>query len=407
MNISTFRAMLERRGYTDFSFQVKKDEVECSVCGPYMEKLMSFNQQEWVTMVVKDARIYLDETIGEGMIYVMHVCGQGLLQADEGWNAEESNENPYSDLPPGYYTVPVAEDSEPIEQCPGCGLMLNLARGLPPVDDPEEMLPENNDFDDDFAPRDLEFIAGEQALHERELTQAEEHFRTTLDLDDLCLTEARLYLGLTLIWQGKLEEAIEHFELDLEDRGIRLSGFFALWCILCSYEDPLSFVTDTRSYYTKLGWLDLDGKPQDDDWDEEEEKIEKLHTPLLPPDVLSMLKDNLGADSVEDPATPGDRLLSALVSYLRKDFRRVLALLYGNADGVFGWAVTFWTAMACLELNREVDAQKLLEQIKPHPLFPPALLAPLRWTQTSHPTFFTTCVQPLFQRLHFQDHTDN
>ena len=94
------------------------------------------------------------------------------------------------------------------------------------------------------------------------------------------------------------------------------------------------------------------------------EEIEKHHTPLLPRDVLSMLKDNLDADSVEDPATPGDRLLSALVSYLHQEFCRVLALLYGNADGLFGWAVTFWIAMACLELNREVDAQKLEELVR-------------------------------------------
>jgi hypothetical protein len=57
-------------------------------------------------------------------------------------------------------------------------------------------------------------------------------------------------------------------------------------------------------------------------------------------------------------------------------------------------------AMACLELNREADAQKLLKQIKPHQLFPPALLAPLRWTEIHYPAFFTTYVQPLFQRFH-------
>jgi hypothetical protein len=295
------------------------------------------------------------------------------------------------------YIVPVDEDSEPIEQCLGCGLVLNLARGLPRVDVPEELLPEDNNFDDDLAPRDLEFISGELALHEKEFTRAEEHFRTTLDLDDLCLTDARQYLGLTLIWQGKLKEATEHFELDLEDRGVRLSGFFALWCVLCNYEDPQAFITDTRNYYTQLGWLDVDGKSRDDDWDEEEE--EALHTPLHPRDVLSMLKDNFDADSTEDPATPGDRLLSALVSYLHQDFRRVLALLYGSTDGAFGWAVAFWMALACLELDREADAQKFLEQIKPDMLLPPALLAPLLWARVRHPAFFTTYMQPLFESL--------
>ncbi len=399
MNVSTFRAMLERRGYTDFFFYVKKNEVECTVCGPHIEKVIGFAQQEWDAMTVKEARVYLDETIGEGMLHVMHVCGQGLLQADEGWNAGESSENPFSDLPPGYYAVPVDEDSEPMEQCAGCGLVLNLARGLPRVDDPEDLIPENDDFDDDLAPRDQEFIEGELAFHEKEFPRAEEHFRTTLDLDDLCLTDARQYLGLTLVWQGKLEEATEHFELDVEDRGVRLSGFFALWCILCNYEDPQAFVTDTKNYYTQLGWLDVDGKPKDDDWDEEEDE-EVLHTPLLPQDVLSMLKDNFDADSVEDPATPGDRLLSALVSYLRQDFRRVLALLYDNVEGAFGWAVAFWMVLACLELDREADTQKFLEQINPGINLPPALLAPLHWTQTRHPTFFTMYVQPLFQSFH-------
>ncbi len=398
MNVSTFRAMLERRGYTDFFFYVKKDEIECTVCGPHIEKVIGFAQQEWDAMTVKEAQVYLDETIGEGMLHVMHVCGQGLLQADEGWNAEESNENPFSDLPPGYYAVPVDEDSEPMEQCTGCGLVLNLAKGLPRVDDPEDLIPENDDFDDDLAPRDLEFIEGELAFHEKEFLHAEEHFRTTLDLDDLCLTDARQYLGLTLVWQGKLEEAIENFELDVEDRGIRLSGFFALWCILCNYEDPQAFVTDTKNYYMQLGWLDIDGKPTDDDWDEGDEEL--LHTPLLPQDVLSMLKDNFDADSAEDTATPGDRLLSALVSYLRQDFRRVLALLYDNVEGAFGWAVAFWMVLACLELDREADAQKFLEQIKPDINLPPALLAPLRWTQTRHPAFFTAYMQPLLQSFH-------
>ncbi|HJT59455.1 MAG TPA: hypothetical protein VJ761_23300 [Ktedonobacteraceae bacterium] len=406
MNISTLRAMLERRGYDDFFFHLKQGEIECAVCGPHVEKVMSFNQQEWETMTVEEARIYLDQTIGEGMIHVMHVCGQGLLQADEGWNAGESSDNPYSDLPPGYYTVPVDEDSEPVEHCQGCGLVLNLARGLPRVDDPQELLPENDDDDDDLAPRDLEFVAGELALHEYDFTRAEEYFRTTLDLDDLCLTDARQYLALTLLWQGKLEEATEHFELDLEDRGVRLSGFFALWCILCNYEDPQAFVADMRNYYTQLGWLDADGQPRDDDWDEEEEGMKTLHTPLLRRDVLSVLKENFDADCVEDPATPGDRLLPALVSYLRQDFRRVLALLYGNTDGLFGWAAAFWMAMACLELGRDADAQKFLEHIEPSPLLPPALLAPLRWTQARHPAFFTTYVQPLLQRCHLTRHTN-
>ena len=147
----------------------------------------------------------------------------------------------------------------------------------------------------------------------------------------------------------------------------------------------------------QLGWLDEDGKPIDDDWDE---KQEVLHTPLLPRDVLSLLKENFEADSIEDTATPGDRLLSALVSYLRQDFRRVLALLYDNDEGTFGWAVAFWIILACLELDREAEAHKFLEQIKPGIHLPPALLAPLRWTQIHHPTFFTTHVQPLFQNFH-------
>lgn len=395
MDISTFRAMLERRGYTDFFFWVKKDEIECTVCGPGVEKVISFAQQEWDAMTVKDAEVYLDETIGEGMIHVMHVCGQGLLLADEGWNSDVSSEIPFSDLSPGYYTVPIDEDSEPIEQCVGCGLVLSLARRLPRADDPQELIPEDDDFDD-LAPRDLEFIAGDLAFHEKDFLSAEDHFRTTLDLDDLCLTDARQYLGLTLVWQGKLEEAIEHFELDQEDRGVRLSGFFALWCVLCNYEDPQAFIIDTKKYYVQLGWLDEDGKPIDDVWDEEQEE---LHTPLLQRDVLSLLKEAFEADSIEDTATPGDRLLSALVSYLRQDFRRVLALLYDNDEGVFGWAVAFWMILACLELAREAEAHQFLEQIKPGVNIPPALLTPLRWAQIHHSAFFNTYIRPLFQNF--------
>ena len=99
---------------------------------------------------------------------------------------------------------------------------------------------------------------------------------TTLDLDDLCLTDARQYLGLTLVWLGKLEEATEHFELDVEDRGVRLSGFFALWCILCCYEEPPSICHRYEKLLQQLGWLDVDGKPTDDDWDKEQGEV--LHT---------------------------------------------------------------------------------------------------------------------------------
>ena len=53
-----------------------------------------------------------------------------------------------------------------------------------------------------------------------------------------------------------------------------------------------------------------------------------------------------------------------------------------------------------VELDREANAQKLLEQIKLGTKLPPALLAPLRWTQTRHPTFFTSYAQPLFRRFH-------
>ena len=47
MNISTLRAMLERRGYDDFFFTMKQGEIECTVCVPHIEKVMSFDQQEW------------------------------------------------------------------------------------------------------------------------------------------------------------------------------------------------------------------------------------------------------------------------------------------------------------------------------------------------------------------------
>lgn len=54
---------------------------------------------------------------------------------------------------------------------------------------------------------------------------------------------------------------------------------------------------------------------------------ENLPLPL-PQDMLDLLKDELAYDPVEDPDTPGDRLYPALISYLRQDYHRVLALLY-------------------------------------------------------------------------------
>lgn len=131
-----------------------------------------------------------------------------------------------------------------VDTCPECGLPLQLAMGLPRIDDPDAILQEEDTFIDDSAPRDMEFVAGDLALHKKDLLLAETHFRTTLDLDDLRQTEARQLLGITLIWQGRLAEAIEELDLDAEERGVKLSSFFALWCILCRHEDRQTFMNN-------------------------------------------------------------------------------------------------------------------------------------------------------------------
>lgn len=114
MNIKTFRTMLECRNYQDFYFTVNKEKVECKIENEHIVKVIDFNIQEWEFLTVAQARDYLDETIGEGMVHVMHVCGQCLLQAEEGWNANYEDEDPYHDCTAGYYSVPVDENATPV-----------------------------------------------------------------------------------------------------------------------------------------------------------------------------------------------------------------------------------------------------------------------------------------------------
>ncbi len=65
--------------------------------------------------------------------------------------------------------------------------------------------------------------------------------------------------------------------------------------------------------------------------------LKKMGSTVVPLLQNILHQENFDADSIEDLATPGDRLLSALVSYLRQDFYHVLALLYGSVDVAFGW----------------------------------------------------------------------
>jgi tetratricopeptide (TPR) repeat protein len=322
-----------------------------------------------------------------------------LLEADESWEGA----GPYEDLPVGYYLVPLHDDDSPITTCPLCHRPLRLAPGgLPPVvdpDTPEAELVYQDEFDDDYLPRDAEYVAGEMALEEGRFQEAEQHFRTALDLDDRYQTEAGLYLGLSLLWQKRVSEAAECFDADLEDRGVRLSGFFSLWCAISAYESPLTFLAVNERYYAELGWLTPDNESEDDEGNEEQEKHSASTQPR---DPLRVLQDLLSGDTIEDPETPGDRLLSGLISYLRKDYHRVLALLYTSTNERFGWASAFWMAMACIELRRYEEARQLLsnalsEDAKATPLcrVPPVLRQPLRWCRAGHAAFFGEVVQPL------------
>lgn len=399
MDVFTFQHMLKRRGYRECAYEMRGAEVVWHVGDESVEHEFSYSSDEFAAMTFADAREEVDAIPGAGMKHVMHECGLVLLEADESWRGE----GPYQDLPAGYYLVPLHDDDTPVTACPLCRRPLRLSpAGLPPVVDPETPEAEpvyQDELDDDYLPRDAECFAGEAALEEGRFQEAEQHFRTALDLDDQHQTEAGLYLGLSLLWQKRLSEAAECFDADLEDRGVRLSGFFSLWTAVSTYESLLAFLAANERYYADLGWLTSDNDGGDDKWGEEQGEFPASTQPR---DPLRILQELLSSDTFEDPETSSDRLLSALISYLRKDYHRVLALLYTSTNQRFGWASAFWMAMACIELRRYEEARQLLSsafgegaEATPLTCAPPVLRRPLRWCQAGHAAFFSEVVQSL------------
>ena len=397
MDAHTFRKMLEYRGYSHVTVRFTEASLEWTVEDERLIRVLTFSQTEFAAMTIASARDELDALLGEGMKHVLHQCGQVLLVANTQWVGA----GPFAHLLTGCYAVPLHEDDEPIAVCPRCKQALYPDTTLLRIDDADMLKnqPLDEEFHDEFLPRDAECVDGDLAFYEGNFSAAEEHFRTALDLDDLRKTEAGLYLGLTLLWQKKLDEAFECFDVDLEERGFRVSAFFLLWCALCFFEQPSAFLQEVERQYGALGWL---GGAEESTRNSGSAELHEPSVMSQHQEAVEVLKEFLAEDTIDDPETPGDRLFLALISYLRQDYRRVLALLYESTEQRFGWARAFWIGMACIELGRETDTQRFLtesmkpmDDASPTTRIPPVLLAPLHWSEPRHPAEFATIIQPL------------
>jgi hypothetical protein len=118
MDIDTWRAMLERRGYKEVSIEVQGKHIKYSIGGIHgMRGAASF-----ADMTNRKVRQEIENQLGRGMEYVYHRCGCPLLRAKPGQtriNRWYERRAPL--FHPEYFAIPLRAGAEQITSCPQCG----------------------------------------------------------------------------------------------------------------------------------------------------------------------------------------------------------------------------------------------------------------------------------------------
>lgn len=133
MDIETWKAMLERRGYSVKVWQ-EGTHIEYTISGVAK---VSRPASQFRQMTYKGARKKIDDELGQRMQHSVHVCGYPVLRAPMGYTNYEPFYSIEEPLPKvTYYPIPLDISSKPLEVCPQCGKPLD-AKSVRRVKDPE------------------------------------------------------------------------------------------------------------------------------------------------------------------------------------------------------------------------------------------------------------------------------
>ena len=141
MDIETWRAMLERRGYKNISIELRGTQIVYSIGGIQGVR----GAANFASMTPRKVRHEIEHQLGHGMKYVRHRCGLPLLQARPGYTYS----TPFSRVKAPlfrseYYTIPLRLELGPTTTCPQCGDVLtqgSLHKITDPITDPKEEEP--------------------------------------------------------------------------------------------------------------------------------------------------------------------------------------------------------------------------------------------------------------------------
>ena len=136
MDIETWRAMLERRGYKDIVIEQQGQRITYSIDGIQgVRGAASFAQMSY-----RMIRSEIENQLGHGMEYVRHICGQPFLRARAGYTSNDPFYRVTSPLfYPHYYMVPLHPNAQPVAVCPECAGKLTSGTSRI-ITDPEKNL---------------------------------------------------------------------------------------------------------------------------------------------------------------------------------------------------------------------------------------------------------------------------
>jgi hypothetical protein len=118
MDIETWRAMLERRGYKEVSIAIQGKQIVYSIGGIQGVR----GAASFASMTYRKVRHEIENQLGRGMEYVYHRCGCPLLRARAGQTrVNRWYERKAPLFHSEYYAIPLRSNSRPISTCPQCG----------------------------------------------------------------------------------------------------------------------------------------------------------------------------------------------------------------------------------------------------------------------------------------------